>query len=80
MPQRRITIFPSTYSPVVFTSAVAAFGGSSAFAWMSQMLQTKWFPEVSDEFVIIDRNWTWVIIAVILAIFHMFVLGPGVEF
>jgi hypothetical protein len=53
---------------------------SSAFAWMSQMLQTKWFPEVSDKFVVIERNWTWVILAVVLAIFHIFVLGPGVEF
>src|ERR1700752_2385151 len=43
---------------VIFTSAAAAFGGSSAFAWMSQMLKTKWFPEVSDEFVVIQRNWT----------------------
>ena len=65
---------------VIFTSAAAAFGGSSAFAWMSQMLQTKWFPEISDKFVVIKRNWTWVIIAVVLAIFHIFVLGLGVEF
>lgn len=55
-------------------------GRSPAFAWMSQMLQTKWFPEVSDKFVMIKRNWTWVIIAVVLAIFHIFILGPGVEF
>jgi len=65
---------------VIFTSAAAAFGGSSAFAWMSQMLQTKWFPEVSDELVVIERNWTWIIIAVVLALIHIFILGPGVEF
>jgi len=65
---------------VIFTSAAAAFGGSSAFAWMSQMLKTKWFSEISNEFVVIERNWAWVIIAVILAIFHIFVLGPGLEF
>jgi hypothetical protein len=64
---------------VVFTSAAAAFGGSSAFAWMSQMLKTKWFPEVSEEQVAIHRNWTWIILAVLLAFVHIFVLGPGVE-
>ena len=44
------------------------------------MLQMKWFPEVSDEFVVIERNWAWVIVAIILALLHIFVLGPGVEF
>jgi len=44
------------------------------------MLQTKWFPEVSDELVVIERNWTWIIIAVVLALIHIFILGPGVEF
>ena len=91
----KLTLFPyligatvsslgALFNPIgafaIFTSAAAAFGGSSAFAWMSQMLKTKWLPEVSDEFVIIDRNWTWVIIAIILAIFHIFVLGPGIKF
>ena len=91
----RLTLFPylagatvsslgSLFNPigafVIFTSAAAAFGGSSAFAWMSQMLKTKWFPEVSDEFVVIERNWTWVIVAIVLGLFHIFVLGPGVEF
>ncbi len=64
---------------VILTSAAAAFGGSSAFAWMSQLLNTKWFPERSDEHVVIQRNWTWIILAVVLALFHIFVLGPGVE-
>jgi hypothetical protein len=64
---------------VVFTSAAAAFGGSSAFAWMSQMLQTKWFTETSNEYIAIERNWSWIIIAVVLALIHIFVLGPGVE-
>src|SRR5690242_3741359 len=61
---------------VIFTSAVASFGGSSAFAWMSHMLKTSWFPDVSQELVLIARNWTWVLLAVILALFHIFILGP----
>lgn len=65
---------------VVFTSAAAAFGGSSAYAWMSQMLKTKWFPDISDELAVIERNWVWVIVAAILALIHIFVLGPGMEF
>ncbi|HET9906933.1 MAG TPA: hypothetical protein VFQ23_09835 [Anaerolineales bacterium] len=62
-----------------FIPAAAAFGGSSAFAWMSQMLQTKWFSEVSHKLVTIERNWIWIIAALVFAIFHIFVLGPGVE-
>lgn len=65
---------------VVFTSAAAAFGGSSAFAWMSQMLKTKWFPEKSDEFITIEQSWAWVIVAIIFALVHIFILGPSIEF
>ena len=65
---------------VVFTSFAAAFGGSSAFAWMSQMLKTKLFPDVSDELVNIQRNWTWIVVAVVLALVHIFLLGPSVSF
>jgi hypothetical protein len=91
----KLTLFPyltgatvsslgSLFNPigafVIFTSAAAAFGGNSAFAWMSQMLKTKWFPEISKEQVAIERNWTWVSLAIIVAMLHIFVLGPGVEF
>ncbi len=65
---------------VIFTSAAAAFGGYSAFAWMSQMLDTKWFSETSDEFVTIDRNWAWIAVAVLLALVHIFILGPSIKF
>jgi hypothetical protein len=65
---------------VIFTSAAAAFGGSSAFAWMSQMLKTKLFPEMSNDLVAIERNWSWVVATVLLAAFHIFVLGPGINF
>jgi hypothetical protein len=91
----RLTLFPylagatasslgALFNPigafVVFTSAAAAFGGSSAYVWMTQLLKTKWFPETSDQLVTIDRNWTWVIIAILLALVHIFILGPGVHF
>lgn len=65
---------------VIFTSAAAAFGGNSAFAWMSQLLKTKWFPEISADVITIERNWTWIILAFILLLLHMFVLGPSVVF
>jgi hypothetical protein len=44
------------------------------------MLQTTWFPEVSKEQVIIARSWSWVLLAVLCVLIHIFVLGPGVEF
>lgn len=62
------------------TSAAASFGGSSALAWMSQMLKTKWFPERSGSVISIERNWTWIVLAGILLVLHVVVLGPGVQF
>lgn len=65
---------------VVFTSAAASFGGNSAFAWMSQMLKTKWFPLRSESYVVIQRSWAWIAIAVVLWVLHFMVLGPGISF
>jgi hypothetical protein len=65
---------------VAFTSAAASFGGSSALAWMSQMLKTKWFPEKSESLILIERNWTWIVLASIFLVGHIVVLGPGVQF
>lgn len=65
---------------VMFTSAAAAFGGNSALAWMSQMLKTKWFPETSSELINIERNWAWIAVAVLLALVHIFILGPSITF
>lgn len=64
---------------VAFTSAAASFGGSSAFAWMSQMLKTKWFPKTSESLILIERNWTWIVLAGIFLVLHVVVLGPGVQ-
>jgi hypothetical protein len=55
------------------------FGGSSALAWMSQMLKTKWFPEKSESMILIERNWTWIVLASIFLVLHVVVLGPGVQ-
>ena len=44
------------------------------------MLKTKWFPEKSDTLVLIERNRTWIVLAGILVLLHIFVLGPGVQF
>lgn len=66
---------------VIFTSAAASFGGSSAFAWMSQLLKNAtWFPRQSDSSVSIERSVIWILAAVILAVLHIFVLGPGIHF
>ena len=64
---------------VAFTSAAASFGGSSAFAWMSHMLKTKWFPKTSESLILIERNWTWIVLASIFLVLHVVVLGPGVQ-
>lgn len=73
----------ATFNPiglfVAFTSAAASFGGSSAFAWMSHMLKTKWFPKTSESLILIERNWTWIVLASIFLALHVVVLGPGVQ-
>lgn len=66
---------------VVFTSASASFGGSSAFAWMSQLLKnSRWFPQQSEAYIQIERSWIWIIAALVLLAFHIIVLGPGLHF
>lgn len=65
---------------VIWTSAAASFGGSSAFAWMAQMLRTKWFPDRSDERVDLGRKPAWIVAAIVLALVHILVLGPGLDF
>jgi len=64
---------------VFFTSAAAAFGGNSALAWMTQLLK-RWFPERSEKFVTIERDWRWIGLAVVLVLIHVIVLGPSVQF
>jgi len=69
-------------SPIlIVTSAAAAFGGTSALAWMAQLLKDEKFPPpdaVSE--IAIPRNWGWLGAALVLALLHIFVLGPSVQF
>ena len=41
------------------------------------MLKTKWFPEKSESLILIERNWTWIVLASIFLALHVVVLGPG---
>jgi hypothetical protein len=72
-------LFNPIGSFVIFTSAAAAFGGHSAFAWMTQLLKGDRY-SVAGSSVIIERNWTWIVAAVIVLLVHVFVLGPSIRF
>lgn len=62
-------------------SAAAAFGGTSALAWMAQLLKGETFspPQVVSQ-IAIPRNWGWLGTSGVLVLVHIFVLGPSVQF
>lgn len=64
---------------LVFTSAAAHFGGTSALAWMAQMLRGPRAPEHDLEPLLVDRNYRWIATAGVLLAIHIVVLGPGIR-
>jgi len=67
-------------SLLIATSAASSFGGTSALAWMTQLLKTKWFPTAPARTLHISRDWGWIATAGVLLVLHIAVLGPSVQF
>lgn len=65
---------------LVVTSAAAHFGGTSALAWMAQLLGTKFFRSPGGEPIRVARSGGWIAIAAIMLALHVAVLGPGIGF
>ncbi len=76
-----IGAFLNPISPLlILTSAASAFGGTSALAWMSQLLKTRHFAAVDSDPLAVSRSWIWVVGSALLLLAHIFVLGPAVQF
>jgi hypothetical protein len=66
---------------VAVSAAAATFGGTSALAWMTQLLSGKLIPERAyDPVGPVARNWGWVAAGGLLAMAYVVVLGPGIRF
>jgi hypothetical protein len=66
---------------VLISAAAASFGGTSALAWMAQLLrnQTR-FPVRADPAPDLPRSTTWLATGMVVALLFVLVLGPGVRF
>jgi hypothetical protein len=66
---------------VAISAAAASFGGTSGLAWMAQLLKNPRFPTRGELAPFsITRSWAWIGVAVVLALFFITVLGPGLTF
>lgn len=65
---------------LLLTSAASSFGGTSAMAWMTQLLRTDRFKPEAGESIALPRSWPWIITAALVLLFHVLVLGPSIEF
>jgi hypothetical protein len=64
---------------VLISAAAASFGGTSALAWMAQLLRNRTrYPPASDPAPAIARSWPWLIAGALAAIVFIAVLGPGI--
>ena len=64
---------------ILISAAAASLGGHSGLAWMWSLLRNPRFPSTELQMAEIDRNWGWIVAAVILAVGFIAGLGPGVK-
>jgi hypothetical protein len=66
---------------VLISAAAASFGGTSALAWMAQLLrnETRFPPHAGPE-PDLPRSTSWLAAGVVVALLFVLVLGPGVRF
>lgn len=70
---------PHGFRLVVISAAAASFGGTSAFAWMTQMLRdTKAYPPVAGPGLVLGPSWGWRVAGAAVAAAFVLVLGPSV--
>lgn len=65
---------------VLISAAAASFGGTSALAWMTDLLRRPSYPAASAAPVAIDRSLGWIAVAAATAIIFVAILGPGLRF
>ena len=64
---------------VLISAAAASFGGLSGLAWMWNLLQNPRIPSRQFQMPEIERNWGWIVVAVVVAIAFVAGLGPGIK-
>lgn len=66
---------------VLISAAAAAFGGTSALAWMTQLLRDeRRFPSSAEAALSIPRSWAWVAVGALTTLVFVAVLGPSIRF
>jgi hypothetical protein len=65
---------------ILVSAAASSFGGHSGLAWMWNLLQGPRIPSSELQMPEIERSWSWIVAAVILAVAFIAGLGPGVKF
>ena len=72
---------PVGFRLVLISAAAASFGGTSALAWMAQLLRNEArFPAFAEAAPPLPRSVPWLAAAVLVALAFVFVLGPGIRF
>jgi hypothetical protein len=72
---------PQGFVLVLISAAAAAFGGTSALAWMTQLLRNeRRFPPSAEIALSIPRSWAWLVAAALTAAVFITVLGPSIRF
>jgi hypothetical protein len=66
---------------VLISAAAASFGGTSALAWMAQLLRNETrFPPREGEPPPLPRSTSWLVAGAVVALLFVLVLGPGIRF
>jgi hypothetical protein len=72
---------PMGWKLVLISAAAASFGGTSAFAWMSELLRDQGrFPPSGDEPLRLARSASWIGAGLLAAAVLVLLLGPAVRF
>lgn len=72
---------PESPRLVLISAAAASFGGTSALAWMTQLLRDRRrFPPDTRPAEGLERSWPWMLAAALVAAIFIGLLGPGIRF
>ncbi len=70
---------PASPVLVLISAAAASFGGTSAMAWMTSVMNSPRFAGTADAEPV-ERSRGWILAAAVAAVLFVFVLGPGLRF
>jgi len=72
---------PVGFVLVLVSSAAASLGGTSALAWMTQLLRNeRRFPPSARPPIVLGRSPAWLALGVLTALAFVIVLGPSIRF